>query len=417
MGGSGWQDVAFSAAAWTLGILGVLLLVWALFWDRSRGRKRCPRCWYDMSGAGGSTALKCPECGKDARRERRLLRTRRHWRWALLGALLLLAAYPVYHVPIVRRAGWWAAAPTWVLILKVPDVHDEAVGFFRQPTGDRMALAIGDRLFETGWKLRPRWWFERALLRRAATRALDQEEISARRLGARLSVCLHKDAVARAPEGVRGMVALFAVGEAYANADSCIAVGVTEFDKGPARSILVFKRDGGYRWEIRGTELPDHAPMHMAAWNNTDVTKSWNEQGGVAIERYPGDATEVMSMVYPWVPTQPLGLLGAVPLRRQFHLPDMYDPAWRGLEDIDGVPCDHVAAYTLQREVVEVWIERESRCIRRLRYAEWFNRGTTTYTTRLNVPVEEALLQFDPHRPDDTPLMRGEVDLPSLPDH
>ena len=41
---------------------GAPLLVWAMFGDRARGRRRCPRCWYDMSGA---TLLKCPECGRE----------------------------------------------------------------------------------------------------------------------------------------------------------------------------------------------------------------------------------------------------------------------------------------------------------------------------------------------------------------
>src|SRR5690606_21932594 len=82
---------------------GVVLLSWSLWWDRPRGRKRCPKCWYDMSGAAG---LVCPECGKDARRERRLLKTRRRRGWAVLAMVLLLAAYPVLKVPVVRRDGW-----------------------------------------------------------------------------------------------------------------------------------------------------------------------------------------------------------------------------------------------------------------------------------------------------------------------
>lgn len=41
-----WLWIIF-AIAFALG--GVILLVRALFADRSRGRKRCPKCWYDTN--------------------------------------------------------------------------------------------------------------------------------------------------------------------------------------------------------------------------------------------------------------------------------------------------------------------------------------------------------------------------------
>ena len=30
--------------------IGLLLVFWGLWGDRSRGRPRCPKCWYDMRG-------------------------------------------------------------------------------------------------------------------------------------------------------------------------------------------------------------------------------------------------------------------------------------------------------------------------------------------------------------------------------
>ena len=33
----------------------VYMAWWALFADRSRNRRRCPRCWYDMAYTPGMT--------------------------------------------------------------------------------------------------------------------------------------------------------------------------------------------------------------------------------------------------------------------------------------------------------------------------------------------------------------------------
>jgi hypothetical protein len=82
MPAAGNLDWICHLAGWTIGAAGMVLLLWALFWDRSRGRRRCPKCWYDMAGVPG---LRCPECGKEAKSERQLSATRRRWRWAAAG--------------------------------------------------------------------------------------------------------------------------------------------------------------------------------------------------------------------------------------------------------------------------------------------------------------------------------------------
>src|SRR5436189_63302 len=51
MAGVMGREWVFQATAWALGGGGTLLLLWALHWDRARGRWRCPRCWYSMAGA------------------------------------------------------------------------------------------------------------------------------------------------------------------------------------------------------------------------------------------------------------------------------------------------------------------------------------------------------------------------------
>ncbi|TVQ33771.1 MAG: hypothetical protein EA376_01365 [Phycisphaeraceae bacterium] len=125
------------ALSLTLAAAGVALLAWSLFWDRARGRKRCPKCWYDMVGAPG---LVCSECGHDAGRERRLQKTRRRWRWAGVAAALLLVAAALSVVQPVRERGWVAAVPSWALVHLVPmpmadapSPEFERGAFYRQP--------------------------------------------------------------------------------------------------------------------------------------------------------------------------------------------------------------------------------------------------------------------------------------------
>ena len=31
-------------------LVGLLLILWGVWGDRSKGRPRCPKCWYDMGG-------------------------------------------------------------------------------------------------------------------------------------------------------------------------------------------------------------------------------------------------------------------------------------------------------------------------------------------------------------------------------
>ncbi len=82
-------------------LAGVWLL-WAGLWrDRSRGRLRCPKCWYRLDGTADlntedtSTfkAVACPECGRKCKRPRQLLKTRRRWFIATLGVLLLTLSW------------------------------------------------------------------------------------------------------------------------------------------------------------------------------------------------------------------------------------------------------------------------------------------------------------------------------------
>ena len=123
----------FGSAAWfwwggalAMALAGLLLLFWALGWDWLRTRKtrprRCPKCWYDLSGM--SASMKCSECGYEAKRERKLHKSRRRWRWVFVGLLLILASgYPVVQ-PKVQRDGWWSLVSNRMLIAGLPFARD-----------------------------------------------------------------------------------------------------------------------------------------------------------------------------------------------------------------------------------------------------------------------------------------------------
>jgi len=125
MTGTAGTDWIWLAAGAGAGVIALALLVWALFWDRARGRKRCPRCWYDMQGAVSDAigTFRCPECGIVIVRECRLCKTRRRWRWVLVSLILLIAGAGGAW-PHLRDGGWTNLIPNAVLVRIVPT--DEA---------------------------------------------------------------------------------------------------------------------------------------------------------------------------------------------------------------------------------------------------------------------------------------------------
>jgi hypothetical protein len=91
--------------------------------DPSRGRVRCPRCWYDLSAA---VSPLCPECGRNSTARQRA-RTRRSPRLALLGLLCIAIATFGSKATDVRDHGWEALIPTTLLILWLEDAPDRFI--------------------------------------------------------------------------------------------------------------------------------------------------------------------------------------------------------------------------------------------------------------------------------------------------
>lgn len=151
MTSSGGHEWLLTAVGVALGVIGLAVALWALFWDRSRGSKRCPKCWYDMSAAPG---LCCSECGHTVRNDKGLCRTRRRWRWTALGAVLFLGCYVVTSQR-VRDRGWIALVPTSALIFTMPKLENSNEKLYDELIGRMDA----DELWQWQWG----WLLERCV--------------------------------------------------------------------------------------------------------------------------------------------------------------------------------------------------------------------------------------------------------------
>ena len=126
---AGLGAVATGALLFLLGILG----------DRARGRRRCPRCWYDLRETPGLT---CSECGYEAGGEKKLRRARRR-PWPMrIGVLFILAGAGLYLVPSFRSGAWIEYAPNTVLIWLFPTI-DDLDGIVAVEYGRRFGLLDG----------------------------------------------------------------------------------------------------------------------------------------------------------------------------------------------------------------------------------------------------------------------------------
>lgn len=126
-----WVWPALLAASLAVGVIW-----WAIFADKARGRRRCPRCWHDLSRTPGLT---CGECGRAARDEAELARTRRRWGIACTATALAVTASVVTQLSILN-ATWAAWVPGSVLV-RLPALAPlgELPAAVRRELGQRLA--------------------------------------------------------------------------------------------------------------------------------------------------------------------------------------------------------------------------------------------------------------------------------------
>lgn len=142
----------FDAAAAAVLLFGAIVLARGIAGDRSRGRRRCPKCWYDMAGSG----LRCPECGHDAGEPKRLYAARRSRVTIAMGMFMLAAAVAVQGIPRVQRGGWRATIPTTVLIAGLPWLPVSVLDNDTSGAQENWTLA-GRMLREEPWGWQRRW--------------------------------------------------------------------------------------------------------------------------------------------------------------------------------------------------------------------------------------------------------------------
>lgn len=135
MGGVLLLIAVTSALLVALAAAGVGAVWWALFADKPRGRRRCPRCWHDLSGTPGMT---CGECGFVGASERDFLRTRRRWGYAV-AALLAVVTVAGWAQLSILDATWTVHVPD-ALLARLP----RAIALESQPSA--LVGELRDRL-------------------------------------------------------------------------------------------------------------------------------------------------------------------------------------------------------------------------------------------------------------------------------
>lgn len=114
----------FGASLLTL--VAFYLLRRSLLRDPDRKKRRCPKCWYDMTRVNG---LRCPECGRKHASEKKLHTRRRRVLIAGAGSVALLIAITCSLTPRVMQRGWLGSVPRLAIVVaaRVYDTEDRSI--------------------------------------------------------------------------------------------------------------------------------------------------------------------------------------------------------------------------------------------------------------------------------------------------
>lgn len=146
-----------TTAAWiywtagaALGGIGFYLASWALLSDWLAGRckqRRCAKCWYDMSATAG---LKCPECGREAKSEKGLHRSRRRWGWAFAATVLLIGGGAAWLFSVASTLGWYQVLPLSIHVRVAQWTGPDSIGLsmYSLPAGTKIDPAVAARVIE-----------------------------------------------------------------------------------------------------------------------------------------------------------------------------------------------------------------------------------------------------------------------------
>ena len=155
-------------------LFGTFLIIWGLIGDRARGRKRCPKCWYDMSGAVG---LQCPECGITAKSERAFLKSKRpKWTFVIALCMFMIGGYGFsVNRRITQSESWFAAVPSWVLMAGWDWLPEDWITWEQSPFSGNLQ----ERISKSSRDFRNPWiadWRVRRFGRRLCKAMLDDRD-------------------------------------------------------------------------------------------------------------------------------------------------------------------------------------------------------------------------------------------------
>lgn len=380
-------------------VAGIALLIWGMWGDRSRGRRRCPRCWYDMHGVA---TLVCPECGKDARVERRLFRARRRRHWIALACVLLAGAYALRQMPMIHLYGWWAAAPRWMLILFIPQIDGMSIATSQPVGGHSLELEVHRRLTHAPWMLRDLSSVERGLLRWSSERSLGRNSEAAKWRGAYFIVMVDVEAATRITGDASGYVLLAAASRTYAKATSFRQLATTDENGVRLRSLVAMERDVGFRGELRRSG----ADWHYVAWANVDVARVWTSTWGrveftaslsAGLHDLAANSPSGMSAIY--------SLLFGWQAASTWTLQQLQQVREGAAAHVDGHGCRSIHAIDSGGNHVEVFIDRKNLLIRKL-VIHGKTPSSTTFSPELNVEIDQRWFEFISSQPHMTPLPR-----------